>query len=474
MISTTIPEFISKFFNSLNTNDITYCVLRNFDDLPNSVGNDVDIWVSRSDENKFRNLLYKTAHNSGWEIIRYAPWLSNNGQGRYFFIRDVSNIVVLHYDCYVHLHWRGMTYIEENELETSISLHDKGFYIASPGVEASTMLFPRLLGGGIIRERDKKRIKECLNNYDSFICAVGKPFGGVYPNAIIDLVMADDWIGLKGLKNQLRFVLLKKAINLKFLTQLSRWKNYISSRIKEHLFQDYGLFVALIGPDGSGKTTIANSIINSSLVRNIFESHEYLHGRFSYLPELKTIKNMFLNNRMNDRTTDIQNTKFSSREIPIISSMFYPLYYSIDFILGYFRIRKIRAYYGIAVFDRYFYDYWIQKRHNNCPRWFLSFLGSLIPKPDVTVYLEARPEEIYRRKQDLPLDEIERQVEVCQGLIEILPNGHRVDASRAVEDVVTQIEDIILDKVRTKWERSREYRLFLEVEDPVLEPVTYD
>jgi len=40
--------FLTALFNRLNEEKVTYCVLRNYETLPERVGNDVDIWVEKN------------------------------------------------------------------------------------------------------------------------------------------------------------------------------------------------------------------------------------------------------------------------------------------------------------------------------------------------------------------------------------------------------------------------------------------
>jgi thymidylate kinase len=49
------------------------------------------------------------------------------------------------------------------------------------------------------------------------------------------------------------------------------------------------------------------------------------------------------------------------------------------------------------------------------------------------------------RKQEVPLEETRRQREAYLKLVQSMPNGHVVDASRLLQKVVRQVEDIVLD-----------------------------
>ena len=51
--------FLVTFFNNLNKNNINYCVLRNYETLPNNLnGSDLDILISKNDIKKAINTYY--------------------------------------------------------------------------------------------------------------------------------------------------------------------------------------------------------------------------------------------------------------------------------------------------------------------------------------------------------------------------------------------------------------------------------
>ena len=56
-----IYEFLSQFLSYLNREELTYCVLRNYDAMPYDVGNDIDMWVKNGQQQKFQEALFETA-----------------------------------------------------------------------------------------------------------------------------------------------------------------------------------------------------------------------------------------------------------------------------------------------------------------------------------------------------------------------------------------------------------------------------
>jgi thymidylate kinase len=59
--------------------------------------------------------------------------------------------------------------------------------------------------------------------------------------------------------------------------------------------------------------------------------------------------------------------------------------------------------------------------------------------------LDADPEILQARKKEVSLEECARQREAYRALAEKLPNGHVIDASQPLEDVVRDVQSIVLN-----------------------------
>jgi len=93
-------------------------------------------------------------------------------------------------------------------------------------------------------------------------------------------------------------------------------------------------------------------------------------------------------------------------------SIGYLLFVLLDFVTGYLASRKFLVQGGITIFDRYYHDLLIDpKRYRYTgPMWFARLISYFIPPRDILfVVLDANPELILSRKQQLTLGEIGRQ-----------------------------------------------------------------
>ena len=157
------------------------------------------------------------------------------------------------------------------------------------------------------------------------------------------MAKAEKWEELEKNVISLRWILFKRALFYKSFLQIKHWAIYIYGQIKKFLFPSCGLFIILIGPDGSGKTTTAKAILESE-IRRFFQRKMYFHGHFPFLPELKKIVAFFKKNRNKVAVlSSPENPGMILEPFGFFRSIIYPLYYGINYFLGHILIWKERA-----------------------------------------------------------------------------------------------------------------------------------
>jgi glycosyltransferase involved in cell wall biosynthesis/thymidylate kinase len=211
------------------------------------------------------------------------------------------------------------------------------------------------------------------------------------------------------------------------------------ARIVDRLVHPTGISVAMIGPDGSGKSTVLDEVVTSLLP--VFRRTRQLH---------------------------LKPTLGRPRERPVVSdphgrpnrgglvSVGKLFYLGLTYFLGYWlqvSFDTVRS--TLVTFDRYVYDLVADPRRwrYGGPQALLPLLLHLAPKPDIAIYLDTPAEVAIARKQEVGLDECRRQVVAYRRLAAERPEIHAVAADRNVDLVITEAIELIVHHMALRIRR---------------------
>ncbi len=201
-----------------------------------------------------------------------------------------------------------------------------------------------------------------------------------------------------------------------------------------------GLHVAFLGPDGSGKSSVIKRIMPD--LAQAFSDTACIH----LLPGIGRKKGD------NRPVTDPHGQ--APRGLP--ASVAKIVYLWCDYFLGWCLTvwpKTVRS--TLVVFDRYYHDILVDPRRYRYrgPIWLARWVGKLIPKPELWILLDAPAEVLQERKQEVSFEETARQRENYLKLIRGMKNGVVVDASRDLNDVVTDVNLAILNFMAKRTEK---------------------
>lgn len=196
------------------------------------------------------------------------------------------------------------------------------------------------------------------------------------------------------------------------------------------------MFVVLVGPDGSGKSTIADALLIR--LEEQFSGCWRFHWRPGLFPKLGRTP------RASESQSDSQaggSPPHSSRYTGIISLLRF-IYYWVDFIVGYWvKVfpRKMRR--QLIVGERYYLDVVAHpERYGfDVPRWLLSLARAGVPSPDLVILLKAEPQVVYSRKPELSLDGIAQQLALLEGELPYWRNPLVIDTTDGISSTVDEI-----------------------------------
>lgn len=218
-------------------------------------------------------------------------------------------------------------------------------------------------------------------------------------------------------------------------------------------YRKYSKVFAVMGPDGSGKTTFLNALIDKI-------DHYYVNDKIDVRCNVYHFRpNIFPNlGEIGERTKfKVQDKDFTNphraKPANTLSSLFRITYYWIDYLIGFnFLVRKDVKFDRFTVFDRYSYDFLVDpiRVRLNLPMWCRKFFVKCMPHPKIVFYLNASPEVIFKRKQELTLDEIRRQRVVYKKVA----NSHtRFNILNANRPVIESVDDAFKILIKTFTEK---------------------
>ena len=429
-------KYLIELFNELNNKNVNYAVLRGYETLPYKISHDIDIGVIESDLQKIVSILLDVSNK--YEYKKVFKSKRKDFYQLYFY--NAKNGYCVKFDLWTNFTYKGLQYLKIDTILLNIKFHNN-IRVLDDSVELLLSFLKEFLHNGWIREDKCKILKEKLNIY------------GFYnkDSLYIDNIDIQDFsnylekqkFDLKDESKKFIKKLFWKNIKCNgFINTLNSMFDYLYKYIKDKL-RKKSFFIVLIGPDGSGKTTLSKMMLDE--IKNktsCFTSSYYIHGRFGILPNLSTI--------IGKDKEDTKEMKFDIQKqklLPPYSRLkiwIYMSYYMFDFIIGYFKLFRYRFNHTLIVADRYFYDYFYHVHFKRYPKVLCWIYLKLLPKPDLTIFLKADAKKIYKRKQELPISVIKEQQKRIEKLIKKLKNSVEIETDKTINETFIDIKKGIL------------------------------
>ena len=183
-----------------------------------------------------------------------------------------------------------------------------------------------------------------------------------------------------------------------------------------------GAVIVVAGPDGSGKTLVAEHLLSAARRRGPVL---HLHHRPHVLHAAS---------QHDGPVTEPHRQAPYPGPLTILKL----LYLFVDYALGWaLRLGPTRRAGGIVILERGWWDMIVDPlRYRLVPLPRLHrLLARLLPRPDHIIVLDAPSEVLLARKAELPAPELERQRAVWRELATVVPNLTLWDATRPAEEV---------------------------------------
>ncbi|MCG8637396.1 MAG: hypothetical protein MI863_26430 [Desulfobacterales bacterium] len=440
-----LRSLLTTFFGSLDAGAVPFCVLRNYDTLPGHTDNDVDILVDRNHFEAAVQILYTMAGRAGLTLhmhIEHACLLlmfhaSGNPRDQY------------HIDLYTEITWKGFSLGDPEEILLSRRRHH-GFYIPDPAWEQAVNLLAGLVYQGRVKRKYRQGIhKTAVHKIhgNTLLSVLNRVLGTREGCIIWKQAQNSAWESIEKRYRKVQNALVVQNMR-KNLPGLLRRQTALAGRLVRRLVYPAGISMAVIGPDGAGKSTLIWKLVRR-LTITFKGKQRIVHWR----PELLT-----------SSPGSEQPPETAPHEKPVrgrAMSMIFFTYHTLMFILGYaLKLAPLRLK-GWAIFlDRYYYDFFVDLKRFRLVlsnHWVdLGFF--FVPKPDIVLLLDAPPEVLRMRKKEVSEEETLRQCRAYRQLARNLPNSYILNADQPVDRVADDALKIIIPEVLTQKAEHRRKR----------------
>ena len=422
--STSMPTFLTHLFDAWNSMGIRYLVLRNYDELPEYTGNDIDILLCPEQLHEAQSVIIEVVHQSGWSIHNIGEFSC-----KAFYVYNPKSLEQVHLDLMCGDKWYSFFFVDHELLLNSRRPY-KNFYIPELVHEAAVNLMTRLLYGGYVKDKYRKGIRKSATDFkEKLIITLHAWLGQGLAKEVVLKIRAGEWTAIESLTSEIR----KKVLlaNLKKPLRLVRSLFSDLMRLARRWFRSPGISVVFFGPDGCGKTSVADGL-KDQLLKSFYPERS-IHCHWKPLPQKPGAS----------PTEDPHALAPRNR----MMSMLYFDYHYLSFLWGWWRyIKPVLFRGGLAVIDRYYYDFLVDQRRYrlNLPEWIIKLGYLFVKKPDLVFCLDADPEILQARKAEVSFEECHRQREAYRALAKGLSDGHVIDASQDLDAVVRDVQEMVL------------------------------
>lgn len=432
--------FLKKFFLQLNEKEADYFVYGEYKMLPKDTnGSDIDMIIFCGNDKypKHIKILLDLAIQSNVNLV--SAYYSRTS----YFLRFVSkNGWGVQFDILRNMHWHeGQNYYPIKFIKNNIILHNDikvldinvGYYLDYLKEASHIYKVKEKYARGFLNEytNNPRRKVELEELY-------GKQF----------IKIIESNLSVEGL--------CKIAPQIgKFIRKIIHKNDFFQRlRIKVENLRRFsippGYVIVILGTDGSGKSTIINKIspiLNEGFHNGII----YNHLRPNVIPDLGVL----MGKKEKNENIKIVSNPHAEKQSGFIGSLIRWGYYMIDYTYGYLKTVYpiIHTKSKVFIFDRYYYDYFIDSKRSktNLPKWIFRFGEIFLPKPDIILCLGGNPEDIYNRKPETSLGEVQRQTKELKDFCNNHSNAVWIDTCTDIETSTKEALEAICNMMTKRF-----------------------
>ncbi len=417
---------IHKFLKYLHNRSLDYAIINGykelFGDSPHT--GDIDLLFRRKDFLRIESILKEFCELEGFKIVQiyHQEVYAEN-----VFIINPNTFELLNLDIYGKLHRKQTVYFTETEIfenRTSyngvsiLAAHQECLHYLIKKIDKndiSTTVFKYLQNLYSKETRCKTSIK---THFKTLSSVVDNAFATNNKEHLLEHIEA-----------------LKKdiTVNTKW-SLIDKIKDKV--RILKRIVKPTGIGIAFLGPDGSGKSTIIDGLLNKTLP---YRKTAYFHLKPIIINESST----------NTLTTNPHEYAPYSKLKSYVKLLFFVYQYNLGWIKNIWPL-KIKS--TLVIFDRYYDDLIVDRRRYRYggSKRIAKLIRTFIPKPTLYFVLTTNADVIYGRKQEVDYNELQTQIKNYKALTDGKQYYH-INVNNSPKDIVNEIYSILMEKMHERY-----------------------
>lgn len=418
---------------------VAVVALRGYEDLPSLAGGDLDLLVDADEVVKVERLLLEAARASG--LDRYLRLERSAGSPTSHYFLDPSTNETMVIDLFTDLNWRGLRFLDEQQVlsdRRAASLID----VPRPAHEVTAGILGKALYGTWVHHSRWRHLAELAEREgDELRHCLTWAFGARQAGPLFDRIRRAELGPDHRLTRRLRRALVWRSL-VRRPFRAAKGQLAEIGRVGRRFRRPPGVFVVLLGADGSGKSAVARPLAE--------RLGDHLRGRswhFHWKPVAVA---------RSSTATAAEPYRREPRGLWL--SLPHLARHWLEFVVGgwLWLIPRLAAG-GSVIGERYYQDMWLDPRRYRLavPPKLIRIGANCVLSPDVVLCLLAPVDILRTRKKEVEPEETRAQQDAIRRYAGADAAAFVVDSSRPLDEVVDACETIVFDRLLAR-DRRRE------------------